>query len=162
MDHGERSIAHGAAFRGANFGRQDGAIIARHWAELVSRCPSPWFCRISSGIKGVKESGPASTAIFGNLTPVWTGLFGWLILKEGWTAVKFLGAAIILGGVSMVSGRAEESRDASGTRREGGYGLTAGSKGLPTTTENPARGNDPSPVPAGFPSSSVPPALSRR
>ncbi|MGI6666601.1 MAG: DMT family transporter [Bacillota bacterium] len=97
-----------------------GNIRARHWAELVF---SGAFALVLSYIlwnKGVKESGPASTAIFGNLTPVWTGLFGWLILKEGWTAVKFLGAAIILGGVSMVRiGGAEESRDASGTRRKG-------------------------------------------
>ncbi len=79
-----------------------GEIGIRHWGELVF---SGTFALVLSYIlwnKGVKESGPAKTGIFGNLTPVWTGLFGWLILKEGWTPVKFLGAAVILGGVSLV------------------------------------------------------------
>lgn len=85
-----------------------------NWGELVF---SASFALVFSYIlwnRGVKASGPASTAIFGNLTPVWTGLFGWLILREGWTPFKFLGAAIILAGVSMVRfGGTATSRDAA-------------------------------------------------
>ncbi|MGI6632327.1 MAG: DMT family transporter [Bacillota bacterium] len=95
-----------------------GAPSALNWAELVF---SASFALVFSYIlwnKGVKESGPASTAIFGNLTPVWTGVFGWLILKEGWTPVKFAGAAIILAGVSMVRfGKDVEKGQAADSRR---------------------------------------------
>ncbi len=52
--------------------------------------------------KGVKESGPTKTAIFQNLSPIWTGIFGWFFLKEPWSLVKFFGAAIILAGVLLV------------------------------------------------------------
>jgi drug/metabolite transporter (DMT)-like permease len=72
------------------------------WGELLF---SAVFALAVSYIlcnRGVKESGPAKTAVFGNLPPVWTGILGWLFLKEQWTVVKFIGAGIILLGVSMV------------------------------------------------------------
>lgn len=102
--------------RAANWGD----VGVRHWGELVF---SGTFALVLSYIlwnKGVKESGPAKTAIFGNLTPVWTGLFGRLILKEGWTPAKFLGAAVILGGVTLVRfGGAPTPGDAADSRRKG-------------------------------------------
>ncbi len=52
--------------------------------------------------KGVKESGPTKTAIFQNLSPIWTGVFGWILLKEPWSLPKFLGATVILVGVFLV------------------------------------------------------------
>jgi len=95
------------------------AASLANWGELIF---SASFALVFSYIlwnRGVKASGPASTAVFGNLTPVWTGLFGWLILKEGWTAAKVLGAAIILGGVSMVRfGGVAVSGDAGGPSRK--------------------------------------------
>lgn len=77
-------------------------IPAASWLELVF---SASFALVLSYIlwnTGVKESGPASTAVFGNLAPVWTGFFGWLFLHEGWSRAKLLGAAVILCGVSLV------------------------------------------------------------
>lgn len=58
----------------------------------------------------VKESGPARTAVFGNLPPVWTGVLGWLFFKEQWTVFKFVGAVIILFGVSMVRAKLADSK----------------------------------------------------
>lgn len=82
------------------------------WGELLF---SAVFALAVSYIlwnRGVKESGPARTAVFGNLPPVWTGILGWLFLNEKWTFVKFIGAGIILFGVSMVRSRlAGDKRD---------------------------------------------------
>ena len=78
------------------------AASALNWTELVlSAALANCFSYILWN-KGVKSSGPASTAVFSNLNPVWTGLFAWLILHERWTGLKFLGAAVILAGVTLV------------------------------------------------------------
>lgn len=79
------------------------------WLEL---CFSAVFAIAISYIlwnRGIRDSGPAKTAIFGNLTPVWTGVFGWLLLHEAWNMSKFIGASVILLGVSLV--RFSTSRD---------------------------------------------------
>ena len=78
------------------------APSALNWTELIlSGSLANAFSYILWN-RGVKSSGPASTAIFSNLNPVWTGIFAYLILHEKWTGTKILGAAVILAGVSLV------------------------------------------------------------
>lgn len=78
------------------------AIGSRSWLELFfSGSVAIVLCYILWN-RAVKESGPARTAVFHNLTPVWAGLFSWLFLGEPWTLVRFLGALAILGGVCLV------------------------------------------------------------
>lgn len=77
-------------------------ISFKAWSEMVF---SAVFAIALSYIiwnRGVKDSGPARTAIFQNLTPIWTGVFGWLLLHETWNLTRFAGAAVILTGVSLV------------------------------------------------------------
>jgi drug/metabolite transporter (DMT)-like permease len=79
------------------------SIPARSWGELVFSASLALVFSYILWNKGVMESGPASTAVFSNLTPIWTGFFGWLLLHESWTVLKLAGAAIILTGVSLFS-----------------------------------------------------------
>jgi drug/metabolite transporter (DMT)-like permease len=51
---------------------------------------------------GLRQIGTARTAIYGNLSPLWTGFFGWLLLGETWAPSRALGAAMILAGVATV------------------------------------------------------------
>lgn len=75
---------------------------AWNWAELVLSGTLALALSYILWNRGVKSSGPASTAIFNNLTPVWTGIFGYLILRETWTPLRIAGAAVILAGVTLV------------------------------------------------------------
>lgn len=77
-------------------------ISALNWFELVFSGSVAIVFSYILWNKGVKESGPAKTAVYQNLTPVWTGVFAWLLLREPWPPVKFLGALVILTGVSLV------------------------------------------------------------
>ena len=78
------------------------AATPRNWAELVlSGSIANGLCYILWN-RGVKLSGPASTAVFSNLNPVWTGVFAYLILHETWTWQKLVGATVVLAGVSLV------------------------------------------------------------
>ncbi len=87
-----------------------GELLSADWSAAS---PVNWLELILSGAianafsyilwnRSVKASGPASTAIFSNLNPVWAGIFGYLLLHEAWTPMKVMGAAIILIGVSAV------------------------------------------------------------
>lgn len=58
---------------------------------------------------GLRVIGTARTAIYGNLSPLWTGFFGWLLLHETWGPARVAGAALILAGVATVR-RAAASR----------------------------------------------------
>jgi drug/metabolite transporter (DMT)-like permease len=77
-------------------------VSVLNWSELVFSASLALVFSYILWNKGVKESGPASTAVFTNLTPMWTGFFGWLLLHESWTPLKLVGAAVILVGVSLV------------------------------------------------------------
>ncbi len=88
------------------------APTALNWAELIlSGALANAFSYILWN-RGVKSSGPASTAVFGNLNPVWTGVFAFFLLHERWTTPKFLGAAVIIAGVSVVRLTAPQARPA--------------------------------------------------
>ncbi len=78
------------------------AATTLNWTELLLSASLANSFSYILWNRGVKASGPASTAVFSNLNPVWTGFFAWLILHEKWTGLKFLGAAVILAGVSLV------------------------------------------------------------
>jgi len=55
---------------------------------------------------GLRQIGTARTAIYSNLAPLWTGLFGWLLLGETWGPQRVLGGLLILTGVALVRGAA--------------------------------------------------------
>lgn len=77
-------------------------ITTLNWAELLF---SASFALVFSYIiwnKAIKDSGPAKTAVFGNLTPVWTGIFSYLLLGERWSLARVMGAVAILAGVTLV------------------------------------------------------------
>lgn len=48
---------------------------------------------------GIKKAGSSKVSMFNNLTPVFSIASAGIILKEGFTMVQFLGAAVILAGV---------------------------------------------------------------
>ncbi len=77
-------------------------ISPANWGELLF---SAAFALVFSYIlwnRGIQHSGPVKTAVYQNLIPVWTGIFGWFVLQETWSAGKFAGAMVILLGVHMV------------------------------------------------------------
>ena len=53
--------------------------------------------------EGIKRIGANQVAMIGAIGPVLTIFFGWLILNEAITLVQFLGAALVLSGVLLVS-----------------------------------------------------------
>jgi len=72
-----------------------------------------WTCVVGSGslalvfsyvawYRGLRNIGTTRTAIYGNLTPLWAGLFSWLLLGEGWNALRLVGAGLVLAGVTTV------------------------------------------------------------
>jgi len=66
---------------------------------------------------GLSRIGTARTAMYGNITPLWTGLLGWLLMGERWGAWRIVGAALILLGVAVV--RAGQA--AASARENAGY-----------------------------------------
>jgi Permeases of the drug/metabolite transporter (DMT) superfamily len=65
-------------------------------------------------VKALHVLGPTITAIFSNLLPVTTTLFGWLILKETILPVQMAGGAIVIAAGYLVikeKGRLEEVSD---------------------------------------------------
>ena len=77
---------------------------------------------------GLSQIGTTRTAVYGNLTPLWTGFFGWLLLGETWGPVRLLGGALILLGVGVV--RATRAKRGPSARPLGAAappGRTAGS-----------------------------------
>lgn len=80
---------------------------ALSWVTLVGSASLALVFGYVAWNWGLRQIGTSRTAIYGNLSPLWTGLFGWMLLGETWTAGRLLGAALILCGVATVrsSGR---------------------------------------------------------
>ena len=57
--------------------------------------------------EGIKRIGANQVAMIGAIGPVLTIFFGWLLLSEPVTLVQLIGAALVLGGVLLVSFKAE-------------------------------------------------------
>jgi drug/metabolite transporter (DMT)-like permease len=86
------------------------------WAQDWSRPGAlAWGCLLGSAALsivlcyviwswGLRQLGAARTAIYSNLTPLWTGLFGWLLMGETWGPARIAGGAVILLGVWLVRG----------------------------------------------------------
>lgn len=77
-------------------------IPLKSWFELAFSASFALVLCYILWNKGVMESGPAKTAIFNNLTPVWTALFGWMLMGDRWTWIKAIGALVALVGVYLV------------------------------------------------------------
>lgn len=85
-------------------------LLAQDWArpdrlDWLSLAGSAVFALVFSYVVwnwGLRQLGTARTAIYGNITPLWTGLFGWLLLDETWPPARILGGALILAGVAIV------------------------------------------------------------
>jgi drug/metabolite transporter (DMT)-like permease len=71
-----------------------------------------WLCLVLSGLFGlvigyliwyysVKRVGNARTAVYNNLTPIFTALFAAWLLGEKLSPLQAVGAAVILGGVYL-------------------------------------------------------------
>ena len=86
-----------------------GDVLAVSWARVSLRS---WVMIVLSSLFGfvigyliwynsVKKVGNSKTAIYNNLTPVFTALFAALILGESFRARQLIGAAVILTGVYM-------------------------------------------------------------
>jgi len=78
-----------------------GALDAQAWFAVV------YAGALSIGVAyvlwsyGVRHLGPTRTSTYSNLVPVFALLGAWLLLGEKPTPVQFLGAAIIIGGVTL-------------------------------------------------------------
>ena len=86
-----------------------GDVLAVSWARVSLRS---WVMIVLSSLFGfvigyliwynsVKKVGNSKTAIYNNLTPVFTALFAALILGESFRPRQLIGAAVILTGVYM-------------------------------------------------------------
>ena len=60
--------------------------------------------------EGIKRIGANQVAMIGAIGPVLTIFFGWLLLSEPVTLVQIIGAALVLGGVLLVSFKAETAK----------------------------------------------------
>lgn len=60
--------------------------------------------------EGIKRIGANQVAMISAIGPVLTIFFGWLILNETITAVQMIGAALVLGGVLLVSLKVETAK----------------------------------------------------
>lgn len=77
---------------------------ALHWGILAGSAALALVFSYVVWNWGLSRIGTARTAIYGNISPLWTGFFGWLLLGEVWPPVRVAGAALILGGVAVVRG----------------------------------------------------------
>ena len=85
-------------------------LMAQDWARLdaldwASLIGSSMLALVFSYVVwnwGLRQLGTARTAIYGNITPLWTGLFGWLLLGETWPPARIAGGMLILAGVALV------------------------------------------------------------
>ena len=61
----------------------------------------PYLCVL----KGVNDLSPQIASIIGMLEPVLAGIFGWVLLKETFTTIQLIGAAIVLVGIFIANER---------------------------------------------------------
>jgi drug/metabolite transporter (DMT)-like permease len=59
----------------------------------------PYLCVL----KGVNALSPQIASIIGMLEPVLAGVFGWILLKETFTTIQLIGAAIVLVGIFIAN-----------------------------------------------------------
>jgi drug/metabolite transporter (DMT)-like permease len=59
--------------------------------------------------EAIKHIGASRTSLVGSLGPVFTIWLGWMILGESVHWIQLVGAALVLGGVMLVSARREEA-----------------------------------------------------
>jgi drug/metabolite transporter (DMT)-like permease len=60
--------------------------------------------------EAIKHIGASRTSLVGSLGPVFTIWLGWMILGESVHWIQLVGAALVLGGVMLVSARREAAR----------------------------------------------------
>jgi len=59
----------------------------------------PYLCVL----KGVNALSPQVASIIGMLEPVLAGVFGWILLKETFTTIQLIGAAVVLVGIFIAN-----------------------------------------------------------
>jgi drug/metabolite transporter (DMT)-like permease len=92
-----------SAFAAPELVRQDWAQPGpAEWAALAGSAAFGLVVCYIVWSWGLSRIGTTRTAIYGNLTPLWGGFFGWLLLGEQWGIMKLAGAALILAGVALV------------------------------------------------------------
>ncbi len=98
---------------------------AIHWVSLAGSAALALVFGYVVWNWGLSRIGTARTAIYGNITPLWTGFFGWLLLGEVWAPARVGGAALILAGVAMVRGAKAKAPAETGSIRPAGAGIPA-------------------------------------
>jgi drug/metabolite transporter (DMT)-like permease len=88
---------------------------AIHWASLAGSAMLALVFGYVVWNWGLSRIGTARTAIYGNIAPLWTGFFGWLLLGEVWAPARVAGAALILAGVAVVRGAKSQAPVETGT-----------------------------------------------
>lgn len=67
----------------------------------------PYLCVLA----GVNALSPQVASIIGMLEPVLAGVFGWILLKETFTTIQLIGAAVVLVGIFIANEKIPEGSD---------------------------------------------------
>ncbi len=59
----------------------------------------PYLCVVI----GINALTPQAASIIGMLEPLFAGAFGWILLKETFTTIQLIGAAVVLGGIFIAN-----------------------------------------------------------
>ncbi len=65
-------------------------------------------------LEGVKALSPQVASIIGMLEPVLAGIFGWILLKETFTTIQLIGAAIVLIGIFIANEKIPDADETTG------------------------------------------------
>ena len=65
-------------------------------------------------LEGVNALSPQVASIIGMLEPVLAGIFGWILLKETFTTIQLIGAAIVLVGIFIANEKIPDTDDTAG------------------------------------------------
>ena len=78
------------------------------WVLILWVCIMGTLVPYLSVIIGITRLSATTASVVGMLEPVLAGIFGWILLRETFTTIQLIGAAIVLVGIYIANERIPE------------------------------------------------------
>ena len=78
------------------------------WLLILWVCIMGTLVPYLSVIIGIKRLSATTASVIGMFEPIFAGIFGWVLLRETFTTIQLIGAAIVLSGIYIANERIPE------------------------------------------------------